>query len=227
MEYLDQNQGANLDAALNAVTNGTYANTAAFVADFTANGVAFITGQMNLSNADTGAIGGLDADGGPVLSSAAIFNDTNTYADPLEHFDERFPTIGGSTETKRYVLQIGENVGDTMTVDLAAMNATALGLHDFNLTGRAGLNILHVDQALEFVNKQRANVGASISRLESATATLTAQVESIAASRSRIQDTDYAAETAALTRAMILRQSATAIIAQANTTPQMVLSLLR
>jgi flagellin len=227
MQYLDNNQAATLDTALNAVSGGVYANTAAFVADFTANGVNFITTKMDLTNADTGGIGGLDADGGAVLTSAGVISDTRQSSEPLEGFDEHFPTLGGTTGIKSYQLQIGENVGDTMTVDLAAMNASALGLDGFDLQGLSGFNILHVDQALEFVIKQRANVGASISRLESVSNTLATQSENLSASRSRIADADYATETAALTKAMILRQSATAIVAQANATPQMVLSLLK
>jgi flagellin len=227
MQYLNTNQSANLDTALNAVTGGVYATTAAFVADFTANGVNYITTEMNLTNADTGAVGGLDADGGAEVTSAGIISDTNQYAEVLEGFDEHFPTLGGTTGTKRYQLQIGENVGDTMTVELAAMNASALGLDGFNLQGLAGFNLLHVDQALEFVNKQRAVVGASISRLESVTNTLTAQSENLTASRSRIADADYAIETVALAKATILRNAATAMTAQANASPQMVLSLLK
>jgi flagellin len=227
MQYLDQNQAANLDTALNAVTGGTYATAAAFVADWTANGANYITTEMNLTNGDTGGIGGFDADGGPVRGSVDVVNDTNAYSDVLDGFAEQFPTFGGTTGTKRYDLQIGDNVGDTMTVEVAALNATALGISDFNLLGPAGLNIMHVDQALEFVARQRANVGASISRLESVVNTLATRVENLSASRSRIQDADYATETVVLTKAMILRDAATAMIAQANATPQMVLSLLR
>jgi flagellin len=227
MQYLDNNQAATLDTVLNAVTGGVYANTAAFVADFSANGVNFITTKMNLTNADTGGIGGLDADGGPVLTSAGVISDTNQYAEVLDAFAENFPTLGGTTGTKSYLMQIGEKVGDTMSVDLAAMNASALGLDGFDLQGLSGFNILHVDQALDFVLEQRANVGASISRLDSVSNTLTAQSENLSASRSRIADADYAVETASLTKAMILQRSAIAIVAQANATPQMVLSLLK
>jgi flagellin len=162
-----------------------------------------------------------------VLTSAGVINDTNQYAEVLEGFDEHFPTVGGSTGAKSYQLQIGENVGDTMTVNLAAMNASALGLDGFDLQGLSGFNILHVDQALEFVIQQRASVGASISRLESVANTLSTQSENLSASRSRIADADYAMETASLTKAMILQKSATAIVAQANATPQMVLQLLK
>ena len=227
MQYLDQNQSANLDAALNAVTSGTYATAAAFVADFTANGAAYITIEMNLSNTDTGAIGGLDADGGPMRTSSAIIDDAKSYPDVLDGFDERLPTLGGTTGTKQYVLQIGENVGDTMTVGLSALNTSALGISDLNLTGLAALNILHLDQALEFVSRQRASIGGSLSRLDSIANTLTTRGENLSASRSRIQDADYAMETATLTKTMILQQAATSMIAQANATPQMVLSLLK
>jgi flagellin len=227
LQYLDQNQSANLDTALNAVTSGTYATAAAFVADFSANGATYITTEMNLTNADTGAIGGLDADGGALRTSPMVINDSNTYPDVLDGFAERFPTLGGTTGVKNYVLQIGENVGETMTVGLAALNASALGLSDFNLSGIAALNIMHVDQALDFVSTQRANVGSSLSRLDSIANTLLARSENLTASRSRIRDADYATETATLTKTMILQQAATSMIAQANVLPQTVMELLR
>ena len=227
MQYLDNNQAANLDTALNAVTAGTYATAAAFVADFTANGVAFITTEMNLTNSDTGGIGGADADGGAVRTGTTVINDSTSYPSVLDGFAEEFPTLGGTTGTKQYVLQVGENVGDTFTVGLSAMNASALGLSGLNVSGVAAINIMHVDQALQFVDKQRANVGASMSRLESMATTQSIRGETLSASRSRIQDADYAQETAALTRTMILSQSATAMLAQANSTPQLVLALLR
>jgi flagellin len=114
-----------------------------------------------------------------------------------------------------------------MTVGLAALNASALGLGDFNLSGIAALNIMHVDQALDFVSMQRASVGGSLSRLDSIANTLLARSENLTASRSRIRDADYAAETATLTKTMILQQAATSMIAQANASPQTVMSLLR
>ncbi len=227
MQYLDQDQTANLDTALNAVTGGVYANTAAFVADFSANGATYITTEMNLTNADTGAIGNLDADGGVSRSSNDVISDTVSYPSVLEGFAERYSTIGGTTETKQYVLQIGENMGETMTVGLAAMNASALGLRGLDLRGFAPINIMHLDEALGFVNTQRAGVGASLSRLDSIATTLATKSENLSAARSRIKDADYASETVELARTQILRESATSMVAQANATPQMVLALLR
>jgi len=84
-----------------------------------------------------------------------------------------------------------------------------------------------VDSALDAINSQRAKFGALQSRFEATVANLQTSVENLSASRSRIRDADFAAETAALTRAQVLQQAGTAMLAQANALPQNVLSLLR
>ena len=84
-----------------------------------------------------------------------------------------------------------------------------------------------VDGALDQVSKIRADLGAVQNRFQSTIASLSATSENLAAARSRILDADYAQETAALTRGQILQQAGTAILAQANSLPQSVLSLLQ
>ncbi|MBX9961171.1 MAG: flagellin, partial [Burkholderiaceae bacterium] len=84
-----------------------------------------------------------------------------------------------------------------------------------------------VDSALAFVSGERAKLGALQSRFESTINNLAISSENLTASRSRIVDADFAAETAALSRAQILQQAGTAMIAQANQLPQGVLALLR
>ncbi|MGB4466883.1 MAG: flagellin, partial [Azovibrio sp.] len=84
-----------------------------------------------------------------------------------------------------------------------------------------------VDSALDAINGQRANFGALQSRFGSTIANLQTSVENLSASRSRIRDADFAAETAALTRAQVLQQAGMAMLSQANALPQNVLSLLR
>jgi len=93
----------------------------------------------------------------------------------------------------------------------------------------AGANdaIVRVDAALTSVSSLRSTLGAIQNRFESTITNLTTAAENLTASRSRIQDADFASETAALTRAQILQQAGTAILAQANAVPQNVLSLLR
>jgi flagellin len=84
-----------------------------------------------------------------------------------------------------------------------------------------------VDGALDFFSTQRATMGAVQNRLETTVANGQATAENLAASRSRIQDADYASETAALTRSQILQQAGVAMLAQANALPNNVLALLR
>ena len=84
-----------------------------------------------------------------------------------------------------------------------------------------------LDSALSSVNGQRASFGALQSRFETAVSNLESTSENLSASRSRIQDTDFASETAKLTRGQILQQAGTAMLAQANSLPNGVLSLLR
>jgi len=86
--------------------------------------------------------------------------------------------------------------------------------------------ILRIDSALTEVSDLRSTFGAIQNRFESTIANLATTAESLSASRSRIQDADFAAETANLTRAQILQQAGTSILAQANALPQNVLSLL-
>jgi flagellin len=84
-----------------------------------------------------------------------------------------------------------------------------------------------VDSALASVNDQRARYGALQNRFQTTITNLQTTSENLSASRSRIQDTDFAAETANMTKAQILQQAGTAMLAQANSLPQSVLSLLK
>ncbi len=84
-----------------------------------------------------------------------------------------------------------------------------------------------VDAALNKVNSQRASFGALQSRFENAISNLSTSSENLSAARSRIKDADFAAETAAMTRAQILQQAGVAMVSQANAAPQVVLSLLK
>jgi flagellin len=84
-----------------------------------------------------------------------------------------------------------------------------------------------IDRALDVVNDKRATFGAVQNRFENVIANLQVNVENTSASRGRIMDADFAAETANLSRAQILQQAGTAMVSQANQLPQQVLSLLR
>ena len=103
------------------------------------------------------------------------------------------------------------------------------GLADLDVTSflNASRAVTIVDKALTVVNSARADLGAVQNRFTSVVANLQTSSENLAASRSRIRDTDFAKETAELTRTQILQQAGTAMLAQANQVPQNVMSLLR
>lgn len=103
----------------------------------------------------------------------------------------------------------------------------AVSTLDVTTYDNSQLALAIVDSALAAVNNQRAQYGALQNRFQSTVSNLQATSENLSASRSRIQDTDFAAETANLTRAQILQQAGTAMLSQANQLPQNVLSLLK
>jgi flagellin len=116
------------------------------------------------------------------------------------------------------------------TAGLTASTATTTGgLSLLSIATVAGANaaMATVDAALTTVNTSRADLGAIQNRFSSVVSSLGSTVENLTASRSRIMDTDFAAETASLTRGQILQQAGTAMLAQANQLPNTVLSLLR
>jgi flagellin len=112
----------------------------------------------------------------------------------------------------------------------AASNASVLNsVSTINVGSQVGANdaISVIDGALSFVNGLRAKLGAAQNRVESTIANLTATAENLTAARSRIEDADFAQETAELTRSQVLQQAGMAMMAQANQLPTQVLSLLQ
>ncbi|HKY93288.1 MAG TPA: flagellin [Nevskiaceae bacterium] len=118
----------------------------------------------------------------------------------------------------------------TNTVDNGVAAGTAMtGFASLSIASVTGADnaILAMDAALTAVNSARADLGAIQNRFSSVISSLQTTSENLSASRSRILDADFAKETATLTRAQILQQAGTAMLAQANAAPQNVLSLLR
>ena len=106
--------------------------------------------------------------------------------------------------------------------DTSTLNAV-----DVTSASLANLSLARIDSALASVNSLRGTFGAIQNRFDSAVASLQATSENVSAARSRIQDTDFAAETGNMTRNQILQQAGVAMLAQANTLPQSVLALLK
>jgi len=161
--------------------------------------------------------------------------------------------LGGTTFNGKAILgaqaatltfQVGANTTSDDTISIATSNMTSLASittlagTDNAGTGRAKIDstadataiatvIADIDTALDLVNSERATMGASQNRFEAVISNLQTSVENQSAARSRIMDADFAAETAAMSRAQILQQAGTAMVAQANQLPQQVLKLLQ
>jgi flagellin len=122
------------------------------------------------------------------------------------------------------VFQVGANGGDTLTITTTTVTTVAGGLTTAALASTA---LGAIDTALDTVNTSRASYGAAMSRFSMAIQNLQISGENQAAARGRIMDADFAAETANLSRAQILQQAGSAMVAQANQLPNQVLALLR
>ena len=120
--------------------------------------------------------------------------------------------------------QIGANNGDTLTITTVAVT-TVLG--DLTTAANASTALAAIDAKLDVITTNRATYGAALSRFDFAISNLSITGENQSAARGRIMDADFAAETANLSRAQILQQAGTAMVAQANQLPQSVLALLR
>ncbi len=157
--------------------------------------------------------------------------------------------LDGTFTSKSF--QVGANTAETISIDnivnidkdttdenagaiaddssTSTLTTTSVNFSDLKVStfAEAQTTLTAVDDALQIVNSSRANLGAIQNRFSSAIASLQTTSENLSASRSRIQDADFAAETAAMTRAQILQQAGVAMLSQANALPNNVLSLLR
>ena len=171
---------------------------------------AAVATAINLKTSETGVTA--TADG-----STGIITLTSTSEEGI--------TVGGADSATGAGLTTAATAATANTV--AGTEQTGFGGLDISTAEGADAAMLAMDGALTAINTARADMGAVQNRFSSVVANLSSNVENLSAARSRIQDTDFAAETAQLTRNQILQQAGTAMLAQANQAPQGVLSLLR
>lgn len=175
----------------------------------------------------------LDADSGSTNNTAADLFDVGGVS--LQE-DDDLATIGDSIVVGG---QITLNSAGGFTVSAAGADATVFtggaassalsSVADIDVSSRQGSNdaLIVLDTALASVTDDRASLGAIQNRLESTISNLSSISQNVSAARSRVQDADFAAETANLTRSQILQQAGISVLSQANTLPQQVLSLLQ
>jgi flagellin len=206
---------------------------------------------INDQSAKTGVNAALSSDGTQIVLTNATGNDIvvgdTTIQNSADVTITGYDAAGASNGTARTLgtNTVAEmvNTGGYIVLDseksFAVDSTTATQLDDGGSELKAVSNLdvttftnatnalKTVDSALAFINGERAKLGALQSRFETSISNLQVTSENLSASRSRILDADFAAETANLSRAQILQQAGTAMVAQANQLPQGVLALLR
>ncbi|NUZ05946.1 flagellin [Piscinibacter koreensis] len=239
-------------AAGTSASNGTTSGTSTFTVNGVAISIAGVAGAGGLSGNRANAVAAINAqsaatgvtasdtgsgvsltaaDGRNIVTSFAAGGFTSaTVAD----FGLGAAATTGSTVNVTYVAPTGTtgNVVFAQTAGFANSTAigstgTALSALDISTVAGANAALASVDAALSTVNAGRASLGAVQNRFSSTIENLQVTGENLSASRSRILDADFAQETANLSRAQVLQQAGTAMIAQANQLPQQVLQLLR
>jgi len=177
--------------------------------------------NASVSSADRGSI---QKEMTALTTELTRISDTTTFGDQN--------LLDGSFTAKSFL--VGAKAGENITVNIATdMDATGLGVNaiDVSTAGVAGqaaasAAIATIDAAIVTVDDTRADLGAVQNRFEHTISNLGNIQENVSASRSRIRDTDFATETANMTKNQILQQAGTSILAQANQLPQAALSLL-
>jgi flagellin len=205
--------GSDFATGTNTVDNGSAAVTAS---PLTISGLTIQLGDasaVTVANGDYSSAQALvDAVNTALAGNAtASLNEAGTV---LSFNSSETITIGGADAATVF----------TATEYTASGNMTTVNVNDVTASNDA---INRVDSALTSVSELRSTFGAIQNRFESTIANLQTTSENLAASRGRIQDADFAAETAALTKAQILQQAGIAMLSQANAQPQSVLALLQ
>lgn len=181
--------------------------------------------------------GGVTADnfglGGSAISSSDI---TTTGTGKTAADAEALTTYSTVTLSGAGDIEVGAGINGSTALDDIGFTAGSFGggedgtfLKDIDLSTVDGANaaLTAIDNALDTVNAQRADLGAIQNRFETTVQNLQVNSENLTAANSRIRDADFASETAELSRARVLQQAGTSILAQANALPNQVLSLLQ
>jgi len=220
-------QSANLGSSSVAQVTGAAASTFG----------AITAGDLQINGVNVGAIGADTNAANRASSVAAAINSyssqTGVYATILSSAPTQIVlTNSGSVPATPNIVVALAGTATTASTCLTAATTTPTttsGFASLDISSAAGADtaITTMDAALTAVNTARATLGAIQNRFSSVVTNLQTTSENLSASRSRIQDTDFAAETANLTKAQILQQAGTAMLAQANALPQNVLALLK
>ncbi len=225
----DTPSGTNTLVVIGANQNTTAANfeaaiDAADVANTTNITASSSTNVVSLTSNSLGASGTADIVDTSSVPAGASFGNAAGGANGTYAANTTYGTISLSSSSS---YQVGGNNSSVAGLSTASATLTAINTVDISSVTGANNAISLIDGALDQVNSIRGDLGAVQNRFESTITSLTTTSENLSAARSRIRDADFAAETAALTRLQILQQAGVSILSQANSLPQLALSLLQ
>ena len=217
-------------AAIGSVSQATGAALSVAASGLTGFGTAIASGGVTVNGVNLGAIGAASSAAERAGQLVNAINNVsaqtgvgavyNTATGQITLSSAAAITIAGTTNSATVAGWANATIGTVSTT-------TGIAGLDISNYANAQLAIQLADSALATVNSTRATLGAVQNRFQSVVTNLQTASENLSASRSRILDADFAAETANLTRAQILQQAGTAMLAQANAVPNNVLALLR
>jgi len=217
-------------AAIGSVSQASGAALTVSASAITGFATAIASGGVTLNGVNIGAIGSATSSAERAGQLVNAINNTsaqhgvgavyNTATGQITLSSAAAVVVAGTTNLATVAGYANGTLGSVTTT-------TGIAGLDVSSYANAQLAIQLADSALSTVNSTRATLGAVQNRFSSVVANLQTAAENLSASRSRIMDADFAAETANLTRAQILQQAGTAMLAQANAQPNNVLALLR
>lgn len=204
------------------------ANDGISMAQTTEGGMAEVTNLLQrMRDLSVQAASGQTADSG--VEKAALNTEYASLSAEITRIagETRFGTQNLLNAANTFSIQVGVNTGETIdvtTIDITALTGLA---DDISTAAGASAALAKLDADIITIDNGRADLGAVQNRFESTVSNLQSIVENVSASRSRIRDTDFAVETANLSKNQVLQQAGLSILAQANSSSQSVLSLLQ
>ena len=232
-------QTINVSSIVDATSTNLGSYTSATVTGVAATTLTAVTaGDLTIDGGNgAGAIsvGGFGAAASATVRAAQVRDAINSVADKTGVYavNDTATTVQltSTSGTGITIAHAGATSSAAITGLTAATTATATntGFSTLDLTTTAGADtaIKQMDAAISAVSTARGNLGALQNRFQSVVNSLSTSSENLSSARSRIMDADFAKETASMTRAQILQQAGTAMLSQANSAPQSVLSLLK
>jgi flagellin len=210
---------------------GTVSADATYQIKLVANGASIDAVITSSAGATTATVSGIDAAGGTATLEGITFTVAQAVTADLGKvaYVKAFDNITAQSDDTSLEYQIGANVGQTTKIGISSMTAADLKIDDISVESmlESQDTISQIDRAIGWVANERSGLGAVQNRLEHTITNLGVAQENLSASESQIRDVDMAAEMTSFVRDQIMMQAGVSMLAQANSSPQMILNLLQ